>query len=106
MLKKEDGQLDFTQPAEELARKVRAFNPWPGAYTLWQGQILKIHRAHGAVGPSPGPGKTTIPEGMPAVGTGQGLLVLDEVQPAGKKTMTGEVFLRGARGWENGILTM
>jgi methionyl-tRNA formyltransferase len=105
MLKKEDGRLDFTRTAEELARQVGAFNPWPGTYTFWQGQMLKILRAHAAPDSHPGPGKTTLQDGLPAVGTGQGLLVLDEVQPAGKKPMTGEVFLRGARGWENDILT-
>jgi methionyl-tRNA formyltransferase len=103
MLKKEDGRLDFTRSAEELARMVRAYNPWPGTYTFWQGQMLKVHRAHAAGATSPGSGKTSILEGLPAVGTGQGLLVLDEVQPAGKKPMQGEVFLRGARGWEDGI---
>ncbi len=45
MLKKEDGLLDFSRPAQELANKVRAFNPWPGATMLWQGEPLKIQRA-------------------------------------------------------------
>lgn len=99
MLKKEDGQLDFQQPATSLARRVRAFNPWPGAYTHWQGQGLKIHRAHAVDTPSPGAGRTCIHGGLPAIATGQGLLVLDEVQPAGKKAMPGKVFLQGARGW-------
>src|SRR5215212_8244917 len=46
MLKKEEGQLDFTRPAEELERSVRAFNPWPGAFMDFNGTLLKIHRAH------------------------------------------------------------
>lgn len=99
MLKKEDGQLDFNHPAVELARRVRAFNPWPGAFTLWQGQILKIHRAHAVDAPSPGAGITAIYKGAPAFGCGDGLLVLDEIQPAGKKPMPGESFLRGTRDW-------
>lgn len=99
MLKKADGQLDFNQPAVHLARRVRAFNPWPGAFTAWQGQLLKIHRARAVDAPSPGPGITTVYADLPALGTVQGLLLLDEVQPAGKKPMPGEVFLRGARGW-------
>jgi methionyl-tRNA formyltransferase len=101
MLKKEEGLLDFEQPAEALARKVRAYNPWPGAFTLWQGENLKIHRAHG-ISPSGNrfsPGAATVVKGLPAIGTGEGLLILDEVQPAGKKPMPGDVFLRGARGW-------
>ena len=46
MLKKEHGLLDFTKPVEELVRRVRAYNPWPGAYFEWNGGMLKIHRAH------------------------------------------------------------
>ena len=46
MLKKEEGQLDFTHPAEELERRVRAFNPWPGAFMDFEGTLLKVHRAH------------------------------------------------------------
>jgi len=87
MLKKAAGELDFNQPAEQLARQVRAFHPWPGAYMFWQGQRLKIHQAHAA------------PGGLPAVGAVNGVLVLDKLQPAGKKPMPGDVFLRGARGW-------
>jgi methionyl-tRNA formyltransferase len=103
MLKKEDGQLDFTQPAEALARRVRAFNPWPGTYTLWHGQILKVHRAH-AVGassePAPTPGARLVHQGLPVIATASGLLVLDEVQPAGKKLMPGKVFFQGAKNWD------
>ena len=99
LLKKEDGRLNFTEPAAALARRVRAFNPWPGTFTEWQGKLLKIHRAHAAAQPSPGTGEHLIVAGKPAIGTGEGVLVLDEVQPAGKKPMPGEVFLRGARGW-------
>jgi methionyl-tRNA formyltransferase len=43
MLKKEDGLLDFTRRAEELVRRVRAFNPWPGAFFEWQGGLIKVH---------------------------------------------------------------
>ena len=46
MLKKEDGLLQFGQPGLELERRVRALNPWPGTYFEWQGQPLKVHKAH------------------------------------------------------------
>ncbi len=98
MLKKEDGLLDFTRPAAELERRVRAFNPWPSAWMLWQGAPLKIHRAHVAAGEAQ-PGQRVVTGGLPAIGAGQGLLVLDEVQPAGKKSMPGKAFLAGAREW-------
>ena len=98
MLKKEDGLLDFGQSAQGLARRVRGLKPWPGAFMLWQGQRLKIHRAHAEAGKA-NIGQTIIYKGLPAIGTAHGLLVLDELQPAGKKPMPGKVFLNGARGW-------
>lgn len=99
MLKKEEGRLDFTRPVEELVRRVRAFNPWPGAYLERRDGILKIHRAH-AEAENLLAGKMLVYRGQPAVGTGSGILVLDEVQPAGKKPMNGKAFLAGARNWE------
>ncbi len=100
MLSKEDGQLDFSLAAEVLARKVRAFNPWPGAFTRWQGSLLKIHKAHVEQTGGATPQQAAVIAGKPAIGTGAGWLVLDELQPAGKKAMPGEVFLRGVREWE------
>ncbi len=98
MLKKEAGLLDFQQPAESLARRVRAFNPWPGAFFPWGGGTLKVLHAHAAAGTAP-PGQSLLADSLPAVGTAQGLLVLDEVQPAGRKPMSGKAFLAGARSW-------
>ena len=46
MIKKEAGLLDFSQTAIDLERKVRAYNPWPGTYTMWKNQALNIHQAH------------------------------------------------------------
>ena len=100
MLKKEDGLLNFTRPAIELERRVRAMNPWPGAYSEWKGALFKVHRAHIGEEKSPGVGRRLIVEGCPAFGTGEGILILDEVQPAGKKPLPGRAFLAGARGWE------
>lgn len=100
MIKKEEGLLDFTEPAESLIRRVCAFNPWPGAYMLLNGQPLKIHVAHMESGPSH-PAKRSILKGNPAISTSAGVLVLDEVQPPGRKTMTGKAFLAGARDWLN-----
>jgi len=99
MIKKGEAELDFSHSANSLERRVRAFNPWPCAYTTWQGKLLKIHRAHTAQGPLVAPGKAILHDGLPSYGTGEGILVLDEVQPAGKKAMSAEVFLRGARNW-------
>jgi methionyl-tRNA formyltransferase len=98
MLKKEDGLLDFTRPAAELERRVRAMSPWPGAFMLWQGAPLKIQKAHVAAGNTE-TGKQVVVDGFPAVGTAEGLLVFDELQPSGKKPMPGKAFLSGGRAW-------
>lgn len=103
MLKKEDARLDFRRPAEELARQVRAYHPWPGAFMEWQGAPLKIQQAHtDVVFPDivQPPGTRTVLYGLPAVFAGdRRLLVLDVVQPAGKRPMDGKAFLAGARKW-------
>jgi methionyl-tRNA formyltransferase len=96
MLKKEDGLLDFTLSADELARRVRAFNPWPGAFFEWQGGLIKVHQAHAVEGRTE-LGAHLIHQKSPAIGTGDGILVLDIVQPAGKKPMDGKAFLAGAK---------
>lgn len=101
MLKKEEGRLDFNRSAKELVNQVRAFNPWPSAFTDWQGLLLKVQRATAVPVAAPGiaPGSPVIAAGLPAFATADGWLLLLEVQPAGKKAMPGKVFLQGARGW-------
>jgi len=109
MLKKEDGRLDFTSDVNELERRVRAFNPWPGTFMDFDGTNLKVHQAHVSplpVGEGSGvraveAGQRLIVENQPAVGARGGLLVLDEIQPAGKRSMNGKSFVAGARNWES-----
>ena len=94
-LGKQDGRLDWREPAELLARKVRAMNPWPGASTRLAGGILKIHLAQesGEAG-DPGTILSAGPEGI-IVAAGQGSLVLREVQLEGRKRLAAGDFLRG-----------
>jgi methionyl-tRNA formyltransferase len=98
MLKKEEGQLDFDQDVHELERKVRAFSPWPGTFMDVEGMLLKVHRARVEAGDAP-VGKRLVFRNEPAVAAQGGLLILEEVRPAGKKSMSGRSFLAGARGW-------
>ena len=98
MLKKEEGQLDLAQDVHELERRVRAFNPWPGAFMDFNGTILKIHRTHVEQGNAEA-GQRLIVQDQPALGARGGILILEEVQPAGKKTMSGKSFLSGVRDW-------
>ena len=101
MLKKEDGELKFNESAVQLSRRVRAFSPWPGAYTTCQGLYLKIHKAHAVAENASGkqPGEALVYQGLPAIACAEGLLLLDELQPAGKKSMPGKAFLAGGRAW-------
>jgi methionyl-tRNA formyltransferase len=99
MLKKEDGRLDFSQPASSLERRVRAMDPWPGAFFDWKGTPIKLLRARVSGEVSASPGDRVIVRGYPAIRTPQGDLILEEVQPAGKKPMDGKAFLAGARDW-------
>jgi len=98
MMKKEEGRLNFTNDVNELERRVRAFNPWPGAFMDFDGATLKIHGAHVEQGNAEA-GQRLIVQNQPAVGARGGLLILNEVQPAGKKPMNGKSFLAGARNW-------
>ena len=100
MIKKEDGLLDFARPAVELERRIHAFSPWPGTFMFWNKAPLKIHKAHIKPGKTE-TGKQIVVDGLPAVGTADGLIVFDELQPAGKKSMPGKDFLIGYRGWES-----
>lgn len=97
MIRKEDGRIDWTQPAAHLERMVRAFNPWPSAFTTLSGKHLKIHRARASAGRSTAaPGTVlAIQEGI-SVATGNGVLVLDEVQLEGRKRLAAAEFARGA----------
>jgi methionyl-tRNA formyltransferase len=105
LLKKSDGELDFNHSAVALERKIRAYHPWPGTFMDWNDQRLKIISAHtsgdqGQDQQAGGiPGQHLIYGDLPAVITGEGILIIDELQPAGKKPMPGSIFLRGAREW-------
>jgi len=99
MIKKEDGLLDFSGSAIDLDRKIRAFNPWPGTFTYWNNQILKIHRAHAIDVPAEPAGRKIIFQEFTAITTRKGILVVDELQLAGRNIQTGKAFLHGARSW-------
>ena len=101
MLKKEDGRLDFNQSAIELERRIRAMIPWPGAWFEWNGNLLKVSRGVVNEGRGKEVGSRLIVDGRPAVRCADGILILDEVQPPGKKVMPGKAFLSGARDWES-----
>ncbi len=104
-LKKSDGHLDFTRPADELERRVRALQPWPIAFANWDGRPLRIWRAQvdqAAGGP---PASVAATAAGPVVACGAGGLRLLEVQPPGKRPMSAAEFARGARHFIGATLT-
>jgi methionyl-tRNA formyltransferase len=103
-LEKEAGRIDWREPARTIERKVRAYQPWPSAHTVWNGQRLKVLRARVGTGERRSGiercGEVIAGEwGEVGVVTGDGVLWLDEVQAAGKRSMPVAAFLAGARGF-------
>jgi methionyl-tRNA formyltransferase len=102
VINKNDGEIDWRLSTQELWRRIRAFDPWPGCYTWWQGKRLKLSRVVPLeVEGSGEPGKV-IPISPPApatigVETGDGVLGLLRLQLEGKRELSGEEFVRGQR---------
>jgi methionyl-tRNA formyltransferase len=93
-IKKEEGLIDWTQSAESIERLVRAFTPWPGTYTFWDGQQLKIHSGtigHGEAAP----GRVIETAHGIAIGTGSGLFFPKTLQLPGGRPLPVEDFIRG-----------
>jgi len=98
LLRREDGRLDPARPAVELERQVRAYQPWPGSFLEHDGVRLKVWSAAVLDQPvSVEPGRVVLTEGTLGLGTVEGVLRLDEVQPAGRRRMSGAEYRRGKR---------
>ena len=97
LITKEDGRLDWQRSSLELDRRIRAMTPWPGAFTTWAGDNLKILGAQPVHDQmfSGQPGQVFVNQDKLFVQTGDGLLKLDSLQLAGKKAMSAAAFLRG-----------
>ncbi len=109
MLKKEEGCIEWSKSAEEIERLVRGMDPWPSAYTHFNGKTLKIWKAGvlsgdqaeagnkaGKASPKAGELVGLLPEG-PVVACGEGSLLIRELQLEGKKRMGAADFLRGVK---------
>ena len=97
-LRREDGRLDPARTAAELARAVRAYQPWPGTFLELDGERLVVNEA--SIAPHvPGDvaGSIVTAGRAPALATPDGRLMLDVVTPAGRRPMSGEDWLRGRR---------
>lgn len=112
LLKREHESLDWSRRAAELHDQIRGLNPWPGAFTTFRGENLKVWRStpflqsekdleteaflKGSIG-DPGQIIQVLEEGL-IVQTGEGILQILEVQPAGKRAMPAKDFFNGRHG--------
>jgi methionyl-tRNA formyltransferase len=99
IIKKEDGRIDWAMPAIDIERRVRAFAPWPSAYTQWKEKLLKVQGARVMDRePDAPPGEVIVADRQNlCVATGKGILCLEQVQLENKKSMEVSEFLKGAR---------
>jgi methionyl-tRNA formyltransferase len=97
ILRKEDGRMDFERPAAEISNRLRGFQPWPGAFTIFRGKTLNVSKAR-PMERSIAPGELLVEsEDMFAGCANATALELMEVQPEGKKRMPAKAFISGYR---------
>lgn len=101
-LSRDDGRIDWRKPAETLAREVRAYTPWPGCFTSWNGRRLKVLAGRPDASASTDAPGTVLPDLR--VVAGQGVLALERVQLEGRAPMDAGDFLRGQPGIAGAIL--
>jgi methionyl-tRNA formyltransferase len=110
ILKKEDGLIDWSQPAQTIHNRVRGLQPWPGAYTTFRGQTLNIWKSGAKSGARLPAGAQATPPGAIRsikpllVACGSGFLELHEVQLEGRKRISAADFANGQRLSENETL--
>jgi methionyl-tRNA formyltransferase len=91
-LTKEDGRLDWAEPAEVLERRIRALNPWPGTFLMLKGEAIRISAASVEAGQGT-PGEALDDAGL--IACGEGAIRLARLQRPGRAAMAAEAFLRG-----------
>ena len=98
-ISKADGRIEWGRPAAAIHRLVRAATPWPGAWTTWRGEILKVWDAQPAPSTTSAAAGAVISAGADGltVATGQGALVIRELQIAGGRRVSSKEFLAGHR---------
>jgi len=101
LLKKEDGMVDWSQPAPSIHNRVRALQPWPGAYTTFRGQTLHIWKSRPTSSPRPpSPGRVVSVKPL-VISCGSGALELLDVQLEGRKRISAADFANGRHLAEN-----
>ncbi|MGA8619430.1 MAG: methionyl-tRNA formyltransferase [Candidatus Sulfotelmatobacter sp.] len=97
ILKKEDGLINFAQPAHEILNRLRGFQPWPGAYSKFRAKNLQVWKAK-AFDRALSPAELTVEVDRLLVGCGQGTAIeILELQLEGKNRTSAAQFIRGYR---------
>ena len=98
-LSRDEGRIEWARPADEIARRARAYDPWPGSFTYWQGKMLKLSEVSVAPDPPrvPGPGEVVAMPGGIGIGTADGLLSPGSLQIEGRRPVAAPDFARGQR---------
>ena len=100
-LSKEEARIDWQQPAEQIERCIRAFNPWPMSYFMVQEQLIKVWQAEVITdvhSRQPGTIISADKKGI-CIATGNGMLNITQLQPPGKKAMSAQDLLNSRRDW-------
>jgi methionyl-tRNA formyltransferase len=107
ILSRDDGKIDWAKSADEISRLVRAYNPWPGTWTMFHGKRLKILKTLTIMADENfKPGQCFVFEKQPAVACGDGsAVVLETVQIEGRSVVTGKQFIATTSEWETAVLS-
>jgi methionyl-tRNA formyltransferase len=95
LLERSDGEIDWSADSQQIDRMIRAYDPWPGTFTSWNGKGLKILAAELSSEPSRGAGEVFSQDGRLFVGSGSGSLELKRIQLEGRQAVAAADFLRG-----------
>lgn len=102
-LGREAGRIDWTSPAEQIALMVRAYHPWPGTFTTWNGRTIKILEASAVPDNRDTPGTLSATRGSIEVATGAGVLIVTRLQIEGRRAVSASEFVAGHHGLTGSI---
>ena len=107
-LSREDGEIDWGLPAAQIARQVRAYQPWPGSHTRWRRKSVKITAGSASEqtgGPEAPPALViALPDGGLGVGTGDGILEIGQLQLQGRRVLDAREFVLGQQSFVGSLL--
>ena len=103
-LDREAGRIDWSVPAEQIALMVRAYHPWPGTFTTWNGRTIKILEASPVPSDRVTPGTVTVARGSIEVATGAGALIVTRLQIEGRTAVSASEFVAGHPGLAGSVV--